>query len=113
MIRQRQFLIRHRHRIALLAVFGALSFAVAAEHSGLGHTEDAGEHMGTVVVSMCLAVLTVASTFGASVAAWLRRALLARPVRVLGSPSLVVGLEPPARPPRERAGPHLLQVCRR
>jgi hypothetical protein len=112
MIRQRQLLTCHRHSIALLAVFGVLSFAVAAEHSGLGHTEDAGEHMGTVVVSMCLAVLTVASTVAAFVAAQLRRALT-RPVRVLGSPSLVVGLKPPARPPRERAGPQLLQVFRR
>jgi len=112
MIRQRQFLIRHRHRIALLAVFGVLSFAVAAEHSGLGHTEDAGEHMGTAIVSMCLAVLTVASTVAPFVAARLRRALT-WPVRVLGSPSLVVGLKPPERPPRERAGPQLLQVFRR
>ena len=112
MIRQRQFLISNRHRIAVLAVFGVLSFAVAAEHSGLGHTEDAGEHMGAAVVSMCLAVLTVASTVSAFVAARFRR-VLTRPVRVLGSPSLVVGLKPPARLPRERAGPQVLQVVRR
>ena len=112
MIRQREILIRHRHRIALLAVFGVLSIAVAAEHSGLAHAEDAGDHIGTAVVSMCLAVLTVASTVGALVAARLRRALT-RPVRGLGSPSLVVGLKPPARPPPERAGPQLLQVFRR
>jgi hypothetical protein len=112
MIRQRQFLTRHRHRIALLAVFGVLSFAVAAEHSGLGHTEDAAEHIGTAVVSMCLAVLTVASTVAAFVAARLRRAVT-RPVRVLGLPSLVMGLKPPTRPPRERAGPLLFRVLRR
>jgi hypothetical protein len=68
--------------------------------------------MGKVLVSMCLAVLTVASAVSAFVAARLRRALT-RPVRDLGSPPLVVGLRPPARPPRERAGPQLLQVFRR
>ena len=73
MIRQRQLLIRHRPRIALQAVFAVLSCALAAGHSGLGHTEDGGEHMGTVVVSMCLAVLTVASTVSAFAAARLRR----------------------------------------
>lgn len=112
MIRQRQFLIRHRHRIALLAVFGVLGFAVAAEHSGLGHEEDGSKHMGTMLVSMCLAVLTVVPTAGAFVAARLRRALM-RPARDLGSPSLVAGLKPAAQPPRERAGPQLLQVFRR
>ena len=111
MIRQREFIVRNRRSFALLAVFGALSFAVAAEHSGLSHSEDPAHDPGTIVISMCLAVLTVGAAVCAAAAAALG-APLARPARDLGSPSLVAAIEPPVEPPRTRAGPAFLQSFR-
>ena len=111
MIRQREFIVRNRRRFALLAVFGALAFGVAAEHSGLGHSEDPAHDQGTVVVSMCLAVLAAGAAVCAVAAAALG-ATLASPVRDLGSPSLIAALEPPVEPPRARAGPLFLQSFR-
>ena len=112
MIRQRQFLIRRRSHLALLAVFGALTLAVAAEHSGAFHVDESG-HGGLPVVSMCLAVMTVVSTTAPFLAGFLRAAHRVRPVRVLAPVASLEGGEPLLRPPRERAGPRLLQVVRR
>lgn len=113
MIRQREFLIRHRRHFALLAVVGALSFAVAAEHSGFNHTDDPGHEPGAVVISMCLAVLTATLAAPAIAGAWLSAGRATRPVRDLGSASLVWRIEPRPEPPRPRAGPELLQNFRR
>jgi hypothetical protein len=112
-IRQRDFLARNRHRIALLAVLGTISLAVVAEHSGLGHGELMDDGMGDVV-SMCLAIVDagVALLFGGVALFALPRRFAVAP-RELGSRSVVLPVAPVALPPRVRAGPPLLQVFRR
>lgn len=112
MIRQRDFLERNRHRIALLAVLGAISFAVVAEHSGLGHGGPMDDGMGEVV-SMCLAIVDAVAAVGLGVAlvALARRFALA--LRELGPRPATFLLAPAPLLPSVRAGPPLLQVFRR
>lgn len=111
MIRQREFLARHRRRFALLAVFGVLAFAVVTEHSGLAGDEFAADDSGAAGVSMCLAVLTAGGAAIAAVAFALG-APAPRPVRELGSTPLISAIQPNPAPPRVRAGPALLQSFR-
>jgi hypothetical protein len=112
-IRQRDFLARHRHRIALVAVLGALSFAIAAEHSGLGHGGAAHDGMGEAI-SLCLAIVGggIALGLGAAALASFTRRRGSIP-RELGSGSVALPMAPATMPPRSRAGPSLLQVFRR
>jgi hypothetical protein len=106
-IRQRAFLTRNRHRIALVSLLGALAILLALEHSGISHDEIHD------LASMCLAVVDVgalvlgSALLGFSLRRWRppRRLVarrLAEPARV---PSTLIGAMP-------RAGPSLLQVIR-
>lgn len=112
MIRQRNFLKHNRHRIALLTVLGAISFAVVAEHSGIGHGAPMDDGMGEVV-SMCLAIVAGTAVLAGCglLFASVRRFVIAP--RELGSRSLVPAFPPAPLPPGVRAGPPLLQVFRR
>lgn len=106
-IRQRQFLRRNRHRLALLAVLGGLAFALAAEHSGLqgAHADDGM----TDAVSMCLAVLGVGvAAIGA--AALVRAPTRRRAPRDLAPTTVAACAIPPTAAPHVRGSPPLLQV---
>jgi hypothetical protein len=110
-IRQREFIARSRHRLVLLAVLGAISFALATEHSGLGHGSPIEEGMADAV-SMCLATFVAGASvlLGASALLLPRRFPLA--AREVGSESgVLVPSSPPLSRPA-RAGPSLLQVFR-
>jgi hypothetical protein len=111
-IRQRDFLTRNRHRIALLAVLGAISVAVVAEHSGLGHGAPMDDGMADVV-SMCLAIAAGTALLAASVASLAVTRRFAVAPRELGSRSVVLPFTPAPMPQPARAGPPLLQVFRR
>lgn len=112
MIRQRDFLTRNRHRIALLAVLGAISFAVVAEHGGLGHGAPMDDGMGGVV-SMCLAIVTGTALVAGGVALFALARRFAVAPSELGSRSVVLALPAAPAPQPARAGPALLQVFRR
>lgn len=112
-IRQRDFLARHRHRIALIAILGALSFAIAAEHGGLGHGGPIDDGMGEAI-SMCLAIVDVG--FGVALGALALGGRARRRYSVprdLGTGSVTLPVAPATMPPRARAGPSLLQIFRR
>lgn len=113
MIRQRDFLTRNRHRIALLAVLSGIVFAVGFEHAGIGYggmaDMDADHGAGGVVV-VCLAVVGLGGL--ALSAAGFSRAGRVR--AVLALPSILspaFGRAPVSFP--ARAGPAELQVFRR
>lgn len=112
MIRQRDFLTRSRHRIALLAVLGAISFAVVAEHGGLGHGAPMDDGMGEVV-SLCLAIVAGTAFLAGGVALIVLARRFAVPPRELGSRSVVLPAPPAPVLEPARAGPPLLQVFRR
>jgi hypothetical protein len=111
-IRQRDFLARNRHRIVLLVVLGAISFAVVAEHSGLGHGASMDDGMGEVV-SMCLAIVAGTALLVGGIALFALARRFAVAPRELGSRSVVLPLAPAPVPQAARAGPPLLQVFRR
>ena len=112
MIRQREFVIRNRRRLALLATLGVLALAVVLEHSGLGHGEIAEADMGQGI-SMCLAIVEAGAVLiGALALVTIRQRFT--PVRL----DLFAGPSPAMRAantpiPPSRAGPSVLQVFRR
>ncbi|MGH2963336.1 MAG: hypothetical protein ACRDVF_17575 [Microbacterium sp.] len=109
MIGVRCFLKRQRYRIVIAAVLGALSVAVALEHSGIDH-ENVAE-----AVSMCgLAVLEgaaglLAAAILTGIAAGRRFPWTLR----LTCPSVVAVTTPTTTASLPRPGPLLLQVLRR
>lgn len=121
MIGIRTSLAARRHALATVAAVLALGLTVAVTHG-----VPASEHMGgmggggmepampadAVAMSVCLAVLGAALTS----AGVLSLTLLARRLRRYWRPAFVAPLRfcpsPDPPPPRDRAGPSLLQVYR-
>jgi hypothetical protein len=108
MIRQREFLGRNRHRIALVAVLAALSLAVVLEHSGVEHPQ-MGNDMGGPVVSMCLAIVGMGAVVIGAVAAFRGPRLQRGPLRLARGPVVAFAIRAREAPP-PRAGPARLQV---
>ena len=114
MIRQRDFLVRHRHRLALLAVLGVIALAVTVEHAGVGYAgmTDMDEGAGDAV-AMCLAVVATSvaalAAAGAARAVGSNRALFAFVAVATAhmAPRRTITAVP------ARAGPQELQVFRR
>jgi hypothetical protein len=110
MIRQREFLGRNRHRVALLAVLASLSLAVVLEHSGLEHPQ-MGDDMGPAI-SMCLAIVGMGAVLIGVVAVFRDPRMQRSPLRLAHGPVLLFAPRPREAPP-PRAGPARLQVFRR
>jgi hypothetical protein len=106
-IRQRAFLTRNRHRIALVSLLGALAILLSLEHSGIGH--DQVDDMA----SMCLAVIDVGALVVGGALLVLSRRRRRPPSRLVARrlaeaarvPPMLIGSMP-------RASPSLLQVIR-
>lgn len=112
MIRLRDLITGHRHRLVLLSLIAALAVAVASEHAGIGHEEMADEPIADAT-AMCLAVLAGAALplAGAALLEAGRRVALV-PVAEL-TPVAESWNVPVAATMPARAGPSLLQVFRR
>ena len=112
MIRQRDFLVRHRHRLALLAVLGVIALAVTVEHAGVGYAgmTDMDEGAGDAV-AMCLAVVATSvaalAAAGAAGAVGSNSAPFAFVATAHMAPRRTITAVP------ARAGPQELQVFRR
>lgn len=110
MIRQREFLMKNRRRIALVALLAAFILALSAEHSGLGHADSAHDAAADLV-SMCLAVIGagVALAVAAAVAEAHFRRRDSRTSRFRPAVDRRTSCHPG---PYARAGPRVLQVFR-
>jgi hypothetical protein len=113
-IRQREFLNRHKRRLALLATLGVLAVALVIEHSGLGHGEMADTDMGQAI-SMCLAIVEAGAVLVGAIALFkIRPRFSPAPRGLLAGPVLSVAGTGPRMPSASaRAGPSVLQVFRR
>jgi hypothetical protein len=113
MISLREFLVRNRSRMALVAIIGALAFLVAFEHSGLGHDQPHGDGMGDLA-AMCLAIAEVAAValLAGSAVPGLARDRHAWPAASVPDPT-TVSARTELCGPSARAGPPLLCVFRR
>jgi hypothetical protein len=110
-IRQREFLGRHKHQLALVADLGVLALALVLEHSGLGHGEMADTDMGEAI-SMCLAIVEAGAVLiGASALLRTRPRFAPAAHRMFVGPVVAVRAAG-VRIPSARAGPSLLQVFR-
>lgn len=111
-IRQRDFLIANRRRLALLVTLGVLALAVAAEHAGLGHGDMTHPDMGQAI-SICLAVVEAGAVLiGALALVAIRPRVTRTRAHLFAHPATTLPATSAALP-RARASPPVLQVFRR